>query len=63
VSREVKRVIAVSNRLCFFLSGAAGLVYEIVWMRMLGLVFAARRLDNLSSGGDARVVGFGRGAS
>ncbi|MGE5303556.1 MAG: fused MFS/spermidine synthase [Alphaproteobacteria bacterium] len=25
--------------LCFFLSGAAGLVYEIVWMRMLGLIF------------------------
>ena len=24
---------------CFLLSGAAGLVYEIVWMRMLGLVF------------------------
>jgi spermidine synthase len=25
--------------LCFFLSGATGLVYQIVWMRMLGLVF------------------------
>ncbi len=25
--------------LCFFLSGAAGLIYEIVWIRMLGLVF------------------------
>ena len=24
---------------CFFLSGAAGLVYEVIWMRMLGLVF------------------------
>ncbi len=24
---------------CFFFSGAAGLVYEIVWMRMLGLIF------------------------
>jgi predicted membrane-bound spermidine synthase len=24
---------------CFFLSGTAGLVYEIVWMRMLGLIF------------------------
>jgi spermidine synthase len=25
--------------LCFFLSGATGLVYQTVWMRMLGLVF------------------------
>jgi len=25
--------------ICFFLSGATGLVYQIVWMRMLGLVF------------------------
>src|SRR5215470_15259944 len=25
--------------LCFFISGAAGLIYEIVWIRMLGLVF------------------------
>ncbi len=33
------RVLGVSLGLCFFLSGTAGLVYEIVWMRMLGLVF------------------------
>jgi spermidine synthase len=25
--------------LCFFLSGATALVYEVVWLRMLGLVF------------------------
>ncbi|MBI2081748.1 MAG: fused MFS/spermidine synthase, partial [candidate division NC10 bacterium] len=25
--------------LCFFLSGATGLVYEVVWLRLLGLVF------------------------
>jgi spermidine synthase len=25
--------------LCFFLSGATGLLYEVVWLRMLGLVF------------------------
>src|SRR5215813_10365639 len=25
--------------LCFFLSGATGLVYEVVWLRMLSLVF------------------------
>jgi spermidine synthase len=25
--------------LCFFLSGATGLVYQIVWLRMLGLIF------------------------
>lgn len=27
--------------LCFFLSGAAGLVYEVVWARMLVLIFGA----------------------
>ena len=27
--------------LCFFLSGATGLVYEVVWTRMLTLVFGA----------------------
>jgi len=32
-------VIIASIWLCFFVSGAAGLVYEIVWTRMLGLVF------------------------
>jgi spermidine synthase len=26
---------------CFTLSGAAGLIYEVLWMRMLGLVFGA----------------------
>ncbi len=25
--------------LCFFLSGATGLVYQVVWLRMLGLIF------------------------
>ena len=24
---------------CFFLSGATGLIYEVVWLRLLGLVF------------------------
>src|SRR5215468_5071475 len=24
---------------CFFLSGATGLVYEVLWLRMLGLIF------------------------
>ncbi|MBA3805947.1 MAG: hypothetical protein H0X14_09595, partial [Acidobacteria bacterium] len=26
---------------CFICSGATGLVYEVLWMRMLGLVFGA----------------------
>ncbi|HSC70733.1 MAG TPA: fused MFS/spermidine synthase [Candidatus Methylomirabilis sp.] len=34
-----ERLLAISIGFCFFLSGASGLVYEIVWMRMLGLVF------------------------
>jgi spermidine synthase len=29
----------ISVGLCFFFSGAAGLVYEVIWMRMLGLIF------------------------
>ncbi len=33
------RTLTISVSLCFFFSGAAGLIYEIVWMRMLGLVF------------------------
>lgn len=40
-SPRVRRpsLVSVSVVVCFFLSGAAGLVYEVVWMRMLGLVF------------------------
>jgi len=33
------QAVLVSIYACFFLSGATGLIYEIVWMRMLGLVF------------------------
>ena len=36
-SRAVSLFIAV----CFAFSGAAGLIYEVLWMRMLGLVFGA----------------------
>ncbi|HSG07260.1 MAG TPA: fused MFS/spermidine synthase [Longimicrobiales bacterium] len=35
--RSVRRIVLV----LFFLSGACGLVYEVVWMRMLTLVFGA----------------------
>jgi len=31
--------LITSVYICFFLSGAAGLIYEIVWIRMLGLIF------------------------
>src|SRR2546430_17585331 len=30
--------------LCFILSGATGLIYEVLWARMLGLVFGASML-------------------
>src|SRR5438477_11215050 len=30
--------------LCFFLSGASGLVFEVVWTRELGLVFGSTTL-------------------
>lgn len=37
--REQPNPWVVVAAACFFLSGAAGLVYEMVWMRLLGLVF------------------------
>src|SRR5947199_9640662 len=30
--------------ICFVLSGAAGLIYEVLWARILGLVFGATTL-------------------
>src|ERR1044072_452422 len=30
--------------ICFILSGATGLIYEVLWVRMLGLVFGATTL-------------------
>lgn len=36
--RELKQILA-GIVACFFLSGATGLVYEVLWTRMLGLVF------------------------
>ena len=39
-SRSSLRIVAF----CFVLSGATGLIYEVLWMRMLGLVFGATTL-------------------
>src|SRR2546430_6398429 len=39
-SRQALRLIAI----CFLLSGATGLIYEVLWARMLGLVFGATTL-------------------
>src|SRR5437762_13611640 len=36
-SRQALRLIAI----CFLFSGATGLIYEVLWARMLGLVFGA----------------------
>jgi spermidine synthase len=36
-SKKVSRLIAI----CFLLSGATALIYEVLWARMLGLVFGA----------------------
>ncbi len=33
------RTLALLVACCFFVSGAAGLLYEVVWMRLLGLLF------------------------
>src|SRR5215510_14786720 len=37
-------VIKRSIGLCFIVSGATGLIYEVLWARMLGLVFGATTL-------------------
>src|SRR2546430_3546440 len=39
-SRQALRLIAI----CFLLSGGTGLIYEVLWARMLGLVFGASTL-------------------
>jgi len=33
------RAVPIFLIACFFLSGACGLIYEVVWLRVLGLVF------------------------
>lgn len=38
-SDRERRQIARAVLVCFFASGATGLIYEIVWTRMLGLIF------------------------
>src|SRR3954464_11879071 len=47
-AREVRASLHVYSKsslwliaLCFILSGATGLIYEVLWARMLGLVFGA----------------------
>ncbi|MBI4609931.1 MAG: fused MFS/spermidine synthase [Candidatus Rokubacteria bacterium] len=37
-NRELRKIVA-GVLACFFLSGATGLVYEVLWVRMLGLLF------------------------
>jgi spermidine synthase len=38
-SRQEERQISGAVIACFLISGAVGLVYEVLWIRMLGLVF------------------------
>ena len=35
----IRRLIFAGILLCFFLSGAAGLIYQVAWGKALGLVF------------------------
>jgi spermidine synthase len=37
--RSESSLLQATIYICFFLSGASGLLYEIIWIRMLGLVF------------------------
>ncbi len=39
MSERARRGLLAGVVACFFLSGATGLVYEVLWIRMLGLVF------------------------
>lgn len=41
LTRASERNVRLTIHVLFFLSGACGLVYEVVWMRMLTLVFGA----------------------
>lgn len=38
IEKETKQILAAVT-LCFFLSGTTGLIYEVLWTRILGLVF------------------------
>ena len=38
VEKETKQIFATVT-LCFFFSGTTGLIYEVLWTRILGLVF------------------------
>jgi spermidine synthase len=40
----VTKLSKLTIALCFILSGATGLIYEVLWARMLGLVFGATTL-------------------
>jgi len=37
--RALRRFVLPGLLVCFFLSGAAGLIYQVVWSKALGLVF------------------------
>jgi hypothetical protein len=41
LTEEKLRPALLLIAVCFTFSGAAGLIYEVLWMRMLGLVFGA----------------------
>ena len=38
-TQSVSRVILLRILACFFLSGAAGLIYQVAWVKSLGLIF------------------------
>src|SRR5262249_47417686 len=44
VASAYSRSTIILIGLCFVLSGATGLIYEVLWARMLGLVFGATTL-------------------
>jgi hypothetical protein len=36
---SLRRFVSTSLLVCFFCSGAAGLIYRVVWSKALGLIF------------------------
>ncbi|HEY6659888.1 MAG TPA: fused MFS/spermidine synthase [Pyrinomonadaceae bacterium] len=44
ISHQKAQKVQILIGLCFVLSGATGLIYEVLWARMLGLVFGATTL-------------------
>lgn len=46
MQQDIKRQIREIVLVCFFISGISGLIYEVIWTRLLGLVFGNTTFAN-----------------